>query len=67
MRLLITIHVVVLIGVFLMALIMVDNKGMVLAIGAGAIFIAISGGLSAYFYYKRGKVYEKRGKSGPDH
>ncbi|GJL93360.1 hypothetical protein [Hyphococcus sp.] len=28
--------------------------------------VIVSGSLSAYLWYKRGKVYEERGESGPD-
>ncbi len=35
------------------------------AVLLGVLVILVSGGLTAYLYFKRGKVYEKRGESGP--
>jgi|GEM_PF-4707271 len=38
----------------------------VLLVGGATMLICTSGGLASYFNYKRGKIYAKRGQSGPD-
>ncbi len=43
-----------------------DLRFAVIAILGALTVMIVSGSLSAYLWYKRGKIYEERGQSGPD-
>lgn len=65
MRNLIVINLIAL-GVVMIALFaMLDLQTFLIALAIVAVMVA-SGSLTAYLWFKRGKVYEERGESGPD-
>ncbi len=66
MRILVGIHVIVIVAILIGWTLMTYDPPASLLVTAVTLAIVVSGGLTAYFYYKRGQVYEKRGESGPD-
>lgn len=66
LRMLIILHVAAFLAALMLGLYVTGAVGYVLIVAGVAAVIGISGGLAAYFHYRRGKIYEKRGKSGPD-
>jgi len=62
---LIIINLVVL-GAVVVALFLILDRATFLIFMAATVVLIASGSLTAYYWYQRGKVYEKRGESGPD-
>lgn len=54
MRILIALHFVFLLAVLIAALVLLEGDNVIWLIAGIVGFIVISGGVTAYFYYKRG-------------
>jgi len=66
MRTFLIINVIGFAAALLAALILVSDAQWRQIIIGVVLLILVSGSLSAWLWFKRGKIYEERGESGPD-
>lgn len=66
MKAFLIINVIALIAATMAAVILIGDLGSGLFIIGIVTLMLVSGSLSAWLWYKRGKIYEERGESGPD-
>ena len=66
MRTFLIINIIVFAAALLAALILVGDAQSGLFVFGVVLLILVSGSLSAWLWFKRGKIYEERGESGPD-
>lgn len=66
MRTFLITNIIVFAAALLAALILVGDAQSGLFVFGVVLLILVSGSLSAWLWFKRGKIYEERGESGPD-
>ena len=66
MRTFLILNLIVFAAALLAALILVGDAQSGLFVFGVVLLILVSGSLSAWLWFKRGKIYEERGESGPD-
>ncbi len=66
MRTFLIINVIGFAAALLAALILVGDVQSGLFVLGVVLLVLVSGSLSAWLWFKRGKIYEERGESGPD-
>lgn len=66
MKPLIVINALIFGAILVGALFLADDKVIRIGLAAGIAVCFISGALTSWLWYKRGKIYEERGQSGPD-
>ncbi len=66
MKTLIAINALIFVAILISALFLTDDKFIRAGLVVGVAVCFISGALTSWLWYKRGKIYEARGQSGPD-